>query len=328
MTFERRDAWGFRIDNAEEESGHSAFGEWVEGHSGLVYLRGRFYCPRLRRFISPDPHIGDEEDPKSFNRYAYCMNDPVNRKDPKGTFAIMDFMIGFSQTFMAYQPAVYLARSIIADFHAMNYVRDTFSSQQKVNDNAILYVHGMAWHEKGWSEDMQAVMKNAWHVSNQDSYEFLWTGFAASDNVFLPIPNRLNHLIALCSLIDGLAEIRLKGYANVSVVSHSWGTVLSRDALTDMNDPVAIWATMGSPLCCFTPEFPYGTWVNYANLADPVTLAAKILYNLGYMHCEIPLRYQMRNVRQVKIHTYENCHSVYWTSHAVVGDLAKLLKQQ
>jgi RHS repeat-associated protein len=56
--------------------------------SGLDYAKRRYYSSELGRFISPDPYIGSIQldDPDSWNRYAYCGNDPINHIDPNGTF--------------------------------------------------------------------------------------------------------------------------------------------------------------------------------------------------------------------------------------------------
>jgi RHS repeat-associated protein len=51
--------------------------------SGLSYYRGRYYHPRLQRFISEDP-IGF--DGGSFSLYAYVFNNPIGRIDPYGLY--------------------------------------------------------------------------------------------------------------------------------------------------------------------------------------------------------------------------------------------------
>ena len=52
--------------------------------TGLIFLRSRYYDPRIGRFISPDFHPPSLENPQSLNRYAYCENDPVDNVDPTG----------------------------------------------------------------------------------------------------------------------------------------------------------------------------------------------------------------------------------------------------
>ncbi len=53
------------------------------GH-GLVLLGERWYCPRIGRFLAPDPVVGDADDPAAWNAYAYCRGNPTSYVDPSG----------------------------------------------------------------------------------------------------------------------------------------------------------------------------------------------------------------------------------------------------
>lgn len=55
-------------------------GEFQDSESGMIYLRGRYYDPKIRRFITEDPAKD------GWNWYAYCENNPVMRVDPTGFF--------------------------------------------------------------------------------------------------------------------------------------------------------------------------------------------------------------------------------------------------
>ena len=61
-------------------------GYYYDKESGLYYLINRYYDPTTGRFISPDD-VGylDFESFFGTNRYAYCLDDPVNYIDPEGT---------------------------------------------------------------------------------------------------------------------------------------------------------------------------------------------------------------------------------------------------
>lgn len=44
----------------------------------------RYYDPQLGRFIQPDTTISDLSNPQSYNRYSYCVNNPLRYTDPTG----------------------------------------------------------------------------------------------------------------------------------------------------------------------------------------------------------------------------------------------------
>ena len=62
-------------------------GQWFDSEIGQYYLRARMYDPVLMRFTSNDPVMGKAKEPLTLHKYLYCINDPVNKIDPKGKFA-------------------------------------------------------------------------------------------------------------------------------------------------------------------------------------------------------------------------------------------------
>lgn len=62
---------------------------WYTGHPyeqdfGLSYMGGRWYDPKVGRFMGVDPKPFDEENGFSFNRYTYANNNPYRYVDPDG----------------------------------------------------------------------------------------------------------------------------------------------------------------------------------------------------------------------------------------------------
>jgi RHS repeat-associated protein len=49
-------------------------------------MHARYYSPTVGRFLSVDPVLGNPQAPQSWNRYAYVMNNPMNRTDPTGKY--------------------------------------------------------------------------------------------------------------------------------------------------------------------------------------------------------------------------------------------------
>lgn len=51
---------------------------------GLINMNGRLYDPYLQRFLSPDNVVQSPLNAQSYNRYTYCMNNPLMYTDPSG----------------------------------------------------------------------------------------------------------------------------------------------------------------------------------------------------------------------------------------------------
>ena len=60
---------------------------------GLYNYNARLYDPALGRFISPDRLVPYPGNLQAFNRYAYCLNNPLIYTDPSGEFFIFDDII-------------------------------------------------------------------------------------------------------------------------------------------------------------------------------------------------------------------------------------------
>ena len=52
----------------------------------LINMNGRLYDPVLGRMLSPDIAIQDEYNQQAYNRYSYCLNNPLRYTDPSGYF--------------------------------------------------------------------------------------------------------------------------------------------------------------------------------------------------------------------------------------------------
>ena len=79
------DEWG-RQEVTKNEIG---FIRGYTGHEmlpefGLINMNGRMYDPMLARFLSPDDYVQLPTSPQGYNRYSYCMNNPLRYTDPSG----------------------------------------------------------------------------------------------------------------------------------------------------------------------------------------------------------------------------------------------------
>jgi len=61
---------------------------------GLINMNGRMYDPLIGRFLSPDNYIQSPGNPQSYNRYSYCLNNPLKYIDPSGEIVWAPIIIG------------------------------------------------------------------------------------------------------------------------------------------------------------------------------------------------------------------------------------------
>ena len=87
------DPWGNRMSytawNTPQTQVTFPFSRGFTGHEHydrfkIVNANARLYDPVLGRFFSPDPFVQVPDFTQSFNRYSYCMNNPVMYSDPDG----------------------------------------------------------------------------------------------------------------------------------------------------------------------------------------------------------------------------------------------------
>ena len=66
--------------------------------TGLYYLQSRYYNPEWGRFLNGDNELIQNSELLGNNLYAYCMNNPINLKDPNGNFAISTIVNAIKNT--------------------------------------------------------------------------------------------------------------------------------------------------------------------------------------------------------------------------------------
>lgn len=63
-------------------------------HFGLINMNGRVYDPFMSTFLSPDNYIQAPDNSQNFNRYAYCLNNPLKYTDPSGEIFWAPIILG------------------------------------------------------------------------------------------------------------------------------------------------------------------------------------------------------------------------------------------
>ena len=99
------DAWG-NLRNPTTWSGSFTgtpkFDRGFTGHEhlyafGLINMNGRMYDPVMCCFLSVDSYVQDPESLQNFNRYAYCLNNPLRYVDPSGDLFWVIPNVGWSK---------------------------------------------------------------------------------------------------------------------------------------------------------------------------------------------------------------------------------------
>ena len=60
----------------------------------IINMNGRLYDPVIARFFSPDNFVQAPDFTQSYNRYSYCLNNPLQYTDPSGESFLADFLYG------------------------------------------------------------------------------------------------------------------------------------------------------------------------------------------------------------------------------------------
>ena len=130
-------------------------------------------------------------------------------------------------------------------------------------DTATIIVHGVTHKGSGWSQTPDATGTSFQEKLtlprghpripdidnpslNHDFYEFNWGGFAVGTLGFIPIKSV--HQMALVHLQMTEFVVWMNGYANIDIISHSWGTTLTYDLQNTSGIETRNWVTMGAPL--------------------------------------------------------------------------------
>ena len=70
---------------------------------GLINMNGRLYDPEIGRMLSPDNYVQMPDFTQNFNRYSYCLNNPLKFTDPDGEWVhlVIGAVIGGTINWMA-----------------------------------------------------------------------------------------------------------------------------------------------------------------------------------------------------------------------------------
>ena len=64
------------------------FSYYTATETGFYYLQSRYYDPVAHRFINADSYASTGQGIVGTNMFAYCLSNPSNRTDKKGTYSV------------------------------------------------------------------------------------------------------------------------------------------------------------------------------------------------------------------------------------------------
>ncbi|WP_311441205.1 RHS repeat-associated core domain-containing protein [Hoylesella buccalis] len=81
------DAWGKQTVTLNTIGLHRGYtGHEMLAEFDIINMNGRLYDPVLGRFFSPDNYVQMPDNSQNFNRYSYCLNNPLKYTDQSGEF--------------------------------------------------------------------------------------------------------------------------------------------------------------------------------------------------------------------------------------------------
>lgn len=87
----RYDAWGSQTVCQDDIDLHYGYcGHEMIGMCNLIDMGGRVYDPVIGRFLSCDNYVQEPDNSQNFNRYSYCLNNPLRYTDPSGELIGID----------------------------------------------------------------------------------------------------------------------------------------------------------------------------------------------------------------------------------------------
>lgn len=79
--------WSSSVDHGDQRgyTGHQQLDD-----VGIIHMNGRTFDPLLGMFMQPDTMIQNPGNLQNYNRYSYCMNNPMTCTDPSGQSWLVD----------------------------------------------------------------------------------------------------------------------------------------------------------------------------------------------------------------------------------------------
>lgn len=164
------DAWGRQnvVTNnlAHFQRGYCGHEHWHE--FDLIDMNGRMYDPIIARFLSPDPFVQAPEDLQNYNRYSYCLNNPLKYTDPSGhkwkrtLFSILAILDPISTASTVLATASTILGTTTVNYSAM-FANACVASTVGVSNSTVLSLFS---EHKDFNKNPISLFKNSWRIDN------------------------------------------------------------------------------------------------------------------------------------------------------------------
>ena len=238
------DAWGNYRDpdtwatyTADDTFDVPVFDRGFTGHEhlcnfGLINMNGRMYDPVMSSFLSADRYVQDPSSAQGFNRYAYCLYNPLRYVDPTG------WLSGGGGNM--FYPGVSTPKSPLSMI--LDYLSDPcYFTRQQLREAGIYDIEGGYGFYGGggtmnanWMEGDGSVHYSSWNVQTEGG------GFTAGAWA-IPIsfnPMWENYCQGFCDYgyrnFDNICH-----YAYISFGYNGNGNGVSKAIINYINNPVA-----------------------------------------------------------------------------------------
>lgn len=290
-------------------------GQLLEEHLNIYRMGARWVDPSLNRWLQPDSIIPDPANPQSFNRYSYCLGNPLRFIDPTGHFAEEELIAWGAYTaeelkWLAEQQVDwynYLMQAAVGDAFWFVGQGAIGIGQFQLDDNKRLRISGAFWTETmgtrldgNFQEWAKGVGKSRIHDE----------GLVPEDKLIDQLPNP--HI----QLSDQAAELNAGIVLGIDIAAGivtyaGYGIILADTiaapcepvgklfgyAITRVGSGISALAVMDSILTCGPNSWGTGvsiaTWVGgWVGPVAPITPAVQIYYDIYTLR-----RLEMRHKR-------------------------------
>ena len=188
---------------------------------GLINMNARLYDPVIGRFLSPDPQLQEPYSSQNYNRYSYCLNNPLRYNDVNGEF--------FFSIFAGFWKAIFQKKNIIKT------IWSTFTNEAKMYGGLFTTDKRKSF----WGQSWELLSRFTWqlpqtmvghtyaHISNHvgqvDNVDYWGGATVMSGN------NWGQKAVTLSSFIIG--DRTISADPNNSVFQHEYGHYLQSQSM-------------------------------------------------------------------------------------------------